>query len=93
MRPDTVRDVEKLYDQTLKFLEGEGITEKAPNPGPRRSEYQNNFSAVPERYLLKDNLLLLLEGSLKYRFEFVINCLKLKNDGFAKSPQRCHCEE
>ncbi len=61
MRPDAVRDVEKLYDQTLNFLEGEGITEMAPNPGPRRSEYQSNFSAVPERYLLKDNLLLLLK--------------------------------
>ena len=61
MKPDAVRDVENLFEQTLKFLEGEGKTEMAPNPGPRRSEYQSNFSAVPERYLLKDNLLLLLK--------------------------------
>jgi hypothetical protein len=61
MKPDAVRDVENLYDQTLKFLEGEGLTEKALNPGPRQIEYQDTFSAVPERYLLKDNLLLLLK--------------------------------
>jgi hypothetical protein len=61
MIPDAVRDVEKLYNLSLKYLEGEGMTEKALNPGPRRNEYQNNFSTVPERYLLKDNLLLLLK--------------------------------
>ena len=61
MKDDEVRDIENWYDQTLKFLEGEGITEKPPAPGPRRTEYQNTFRTEPEKYLLKDNLLLLLK--------------------------------
>jgi hypothetical protein len=61
MKQDYVRDVENLYDQTLKFLEGEGMEEKPPDLGPSRTEYQNTFRAVPEKYLLKDNLLLLLK--------------------------------
>ena len=61
MKPDAVRDVENLYGQTLKFLEEEGIAEQPSVPGPNRTEYQNNFRAVPEKYLLKDNLLLLLK--------------------------------
>jgi hypothetical protein len=61
MRQDVVRDVEESYDQTLIFLEGEGIAEKPRVPGPSRIEYQNTFRAVPEKYLLKDNLLLLLK--------------------------------
>ena len=60
MKQDVVRDVENLYGQTLKFLEEEGLAEK-PAPGPRWTEYQNNFRNVPEKYLLKDNLLLLLK--------------------------------
>ena len=61
MKQDGFRDVENLYDQTLKFLDEEGITEKPPAPSPSRTEYRNTFRAVPEKYLLKDNLLLLLE--------------------------------
>ena len=61
MKQDHVRDVENLYDQTLRFLEGEGMAEKSLAPGPRWTEYQNNFRTVPEKYLLKDNLLLLLK--------------------------------
>jgi hypothetical protein len=61
MKQAVVRDVENLYDQTLKFLEGEGMAEKPPDPGPGWTEYQNNFHTVPEKYLLKDNLLLLLK--------------------------------
>ena len=37
------------------------MAEKPPDPGPRWTEYQNNFRSVPEKYLLKDNLLLLLK--------------------------------
>jgi hypothetical protein len=61
MRQDVAREVEALYDQTLKFLEEEGIGEQPPDPGPRWTEYQNNFRTVPEKYFLKDNLLLLLK--------------------------------
>lgn len=61
MKSDVVRDVEKLYGQTLRFLEGEGMAEKVPVPGPRQIEYQSNFRTMPEKYLLKDNLLLLLK--------------------------------
>jgi hypothetical protein len=61
MKLDAVRDLENLYGQTLRFLEGEGIAEKPPAPGPGWTEYQNNFRTVPEKYLLKDNLLLLLK--------------------------------
>jgi hypothetical protein len=61
MKQDLYRDVENLYDQTMKFLEGEGKAEKPPDPGPRWAEYQNNFRTVPEKYLLKDSLLFLLK--------------------------------
>jgi hypothetical protein len=61
VRQDVVRDVENLYYQTLKFLEGEEIAKKPLAPGPSRTEYQNTFRTVPEKYLLKDNLLLLLK--------------------------------
>ena len=61
MREDAVRDVENLYDQTLRFLEGEEIAEKPPAPGPSRNEYRDTFRSTPEKYLLKDNLLLLLK--------------------------------
>jgi hypothetical protein len=61
MKPDAVRYVEDLYDQTLKFLEEEGMAEQSSDPGPNRTEYQNNFRLAPEKYLLKDNLLLLLK--------------------------------
>ena len=60
MNQQVVRDVENLYDQTRQFWEGEGMTERPPDPGPRWTEYQNNFRTVPEKYLLKDNLLLLM---------------------------------
>jgi hypothetical protein len=62
MKAETVRNVEKLYDQVLDFLEGESPANN-PVPGPQRVEYQNNFRTVPEKYLLKDNLLLLLKES------------------------------
>jgi hypothetical protein len=61
MKPDAVRDVEKLYDQTLKYLEGEAMTKKPQDHGSRRIEYQNNFRTVPEKYLLMDNLMLLFK--------------------------------
>ena len=61
MKQAFVRDVENLYDQTLRFLEGEGMAEKPLDPDSRWTEYQNNFRTVPEKYLLKDNLLLLLK--------------------------------
>ena len=61
MKPYALCDVEKIFDQTLKFLEGEGIAEKPPDPGPKRTEYQNNFRTIPEKYLIKDHLLLLLK--------------------------------
>ncbi len=60
MNQQVIGDVEKLYDQTMEFLEGEGMAERPPGPGPRWTEYQDNFRTVPEKYLLKDNLLLLL---------------------------------
>ena len=59
MKQDVVRDVENLYGQTLNFLKEEGA--EIPASGPRWTEYQNNFRNVPEKYLLKDNLLLLLK--------------------------------
>ena len=61
MKLDAVRDLENLYGQTLRFLESEGIAERSSVPGPNRTEYESNFRAVPEKYLLKDNLLLLLK--------------------------------
>ena len=61
MREDAVRNIENLYDQTLRFFEGEGMAEKPPDPGPSRTEYRNTFRSTPEKYLLKDNLLLLLK--------------------------------
>lgn len=62
MKADSVRDVEKLYGQVLEFLDGEGLSTK-PATGPSRVEYQNNFRTGPEKYLLRDNLLLLLKES------------------------------
>ena len=61
MKQAVVHDVENMYDQTLKFLEGEGMSQKPPDPSPRWTEYQDNFRTVPEKYLLNDNLLLLLK--------------------------------
>ena len=61
MKLDAVRDLENLYGQTWRFLESEGIAEGPPVSGPNRTEYETNFHAVPEKYLLKDNLLLLLK--------------------------------
>ncbi len=61
MKPDLFSDIVNLYDQTFKFLEEEGIAENPPSPGPNRTEYQKSFRTVPEKYLLKDNLLLLLK--------------------------------
>jgi hypothetical protein len=61
MKQEAVRDLENLYGQTMRFLGSEGIAERSPVPGPNRTEYETNFRAVPEKYLLKDNLLLLLK--------------------------------
>jgi hypothetical protein len=61
MKLDAVRDLENLYGQTLRFLELEGKAERTSAPGPSRAEYQNTFRNTPEKYLLKDNLLLLLK--------------------------------
>ena len=59
MKTDALSHVERLYEQSLEFLQGEGPADK-PAPGPTQIEYQNSFRASPEKYLLKDNLLLLL---------------------------------
>jgi hypothetical protein len=61
MKQDLLSDITSLYDETFKFLEGEGIADNPPAPGPKRTEYQDTFRTVPEKYLLKDNLLLLLK--------------------------------
>jgi hypothetical protein len=61
MKQDLLSDITNLYDETFKFLEEEGIADNLPAPGPNRTEYQNTFRSVPEKYLLKDNLLLLLK--------------------------------
>ena len=61
MKQDLFSDIVNLYDQTFKFLEEEGIESGPPEPGPNRAEYQKTFRTVPEKYLLKDNLLLLLK--------------------------------
>ena len=61
MKSDPVREVQKLYDQTLEFLEDEGIGAGPIDLGPRLTEYQNNLRTVSENYLLKDNRLLLLK--------------------------------
>jgi hypothetical protein len=60
MKSDSVRDVEKLYGQVQEYLEGEKPADLAM-AGPGRVEYRRNFRTVPEKYLLKDNLLLLLK--------------------------------
>jgi hypothetical protein len=60
MKSDTVRDLEKLYGQVQEYLEGEKPADLAM-AGPSRVEYCHNFRTVPEKYLLKDNLLLLLK--------------------------------
>jgi hypothetical protein len=61
MKQEAVRDLENLYGQTMRFLESEGIAERPPVSGPNRTEYETNFRAAPEKYLLKDNLLLLMK--------------------------------
>lgn len=61
MKQDLFSDIVNLYDQTFKFLEEEGKMDNLAAPGPTRTEYQNTFRSVPEKYLLKDNLLLLLK--------------------------------
>jgi hypothetical protein len=60
MASDSVRDVEKLYRQVQEYLEGEKPADLAV-AGPGRVEYDHDFRTVPEKYLLKDNLLLLLK--------------------------------
>ncbi len=62
MKTDTYSDMERLYDQALSFLEDQGFPGK-PVPGPSRIEYQDTFRTAPEKYFLKDNLLLLLKES------------------------------
>ena len=61
MKQDFFSDIVNLYDQTYNFLKEEGKMDKPAAPGPTRTEYQNTFRTVPEKYLLKDNLLLLLK--------------------------------
>ena len=61
MKPDLISDVIKMYDQTFEFLEGEGIADCLQDPGPARSDYEKTFRTGPEKYLIKDNLLLLLK--------------------------------
>jgi hypothetical protein len=62
MKIENQRDVERHYNQIQVFLAGEG---PGPEPltGARRVERQNSVPIVPEKYLLKDNLLLLLKES------------------------------
>jgi hypothetical protein len=61
MKQNLFGDIVDLYDQTFKYLEEEGIAENPAAPGPTRKEYQSTFRTVPEKFLLKDNLLLLLK--------------------------------
>jgi hypothetical protein len=61
MKQDLFSDIEKLYDQTFKFFEEEGLVETPLTPGPSQAEYPKAFRIQPEKYLLKDNLLLLLK--------------------------------
>jgi hypothetical protein len=61
MKQELLKDIVSLYDETFKFLEEEGVADNPPAPGPNRTEYQNNFRTMPEKYLLKNNLLLLLK--------------------------------
>lgn len=61
MKQDLISNITELYDETFKFLEGEGIADNPSAPGPNRTEYQETFRTVPEKFLLKDNLLLLLK--------------------------------
>lgn len=61
MQQDLLKDIVNLYDETFKFLEDEGIADNQPALGPNRTEYQNTFRTMPEKFLLKDNLLLLLK--------------------------------
>ena len=62
MKIKNLHDVEKQYDQIQVFLAGEGPGSE-PLTGASRAERRNSFSIVPEKYLLKDNLLLLLKES------------------------------
>jgi hypothetical protein len=61
MNQKAAHDVENLYVQVLRFLEGAGKEEKPSASGSSRTENRNTFRATPEKYLLKDNLLLLLK--------------------------------
>jgi hypothetical protein len=61
MKQDLVSDIEKLYDQTFKYLEEEGMVDAPQAPGLTQTEYRNTIKTVPEKYLLKNNLLLLLK--------------------------------
>ena len=63
MKHGEVREVENWYDETLKFLEGEGMTGELPALGPRPTDYQNIFRTEPEKFLSKDNLFLLLKAT------------------------------
>ena len=62
MKIENLRDIEKQYDRVQVFLAGKG---PGPQPltYPSRVERQNSVPIVPEKYLLKDNLLLLLKES------------------------------
>lgn len=62
MKAETLRDIEKVYDQIQEFLAGEGPL-PAPVMEPQRAAFQDRSRLVPEQYLLKDNLLLLLKES------------------------------
>jgi hypothetical protein len=62
MKSESLRDVENLYGQVQEFLEEEKPADLAM-AGPGRVDYRRNFRTVPEKYLLKDNLLLLLKES------------------------------
>ena len=63
MKQDLFSDMATLYDQTFKFLEEEGAAESLTASGPVRTEYQNTFRTAPEKYLLKDNLMILLKDA------------------------------
>jgi hypothetical protein len=61
MKQDEVQDLLNLYNQTYKFLEEEGMSEEPQPLSLIRNEYQNTFRTMPEKFLSKDNLLILLK--------------------------------
>lgn len=61
MIPEAIRDIEKLVDQTLEFLEEEGLGTGPLYPGSKLTAYPSSLRIGSENYLLKDNLLLLLK--------------------------------